>query len=66
MKTLSDMRYLMNWITAKVAEARAIEQEITISAVDRMFAVVENLFSEGECNGQKKWNTVIRALQKKS
>jgi len=65
-KTLSDMRYLMNWITTTVAEAGAIEQEITISAVDWMFAVVANLFSEGECNGQKKWNMVIRALQKKS
>jgi len=54
----------MNWITTKVREAGVIEQEITISAVDQMFAVVANLFSEGEHNGQKKWNTVIRALQK--
>jgi len=60
------MRYLMNWITTKVREAGAIEQESTISAVEQMFAVVANLFSKGEHNGQKKWNMVIRALQKKS
>jgi len=39
------MIYLMNWINTKVEEAGAIEQEITISAVDQMFAVVANLFS---------------------
>ena len=63
---LSDMKFLMNWITSKVEAAGALEQEITISAVDQMFQVVTEEFSEGECSGQKRWTTVIRGLQKKT
>jgi len=64
-KNLNDMKFIMNWITKKVQEARAMEQVITLSSVDRMFAVVAGEFSEGECNGQKKWNTLVRDLQTK-
>jgi len=64
-KNLNDMKFIMNWITKKVQEAGAMEQVITLSSVDRMFAVVAGEFSEGERNGQKKWNTLVRDLQTK-
>ena len=55
----------MTWITNKVKAARAMEEVITISSVDRMFAVVEGEFSEGERNGQKKWTTLVRVLHRR-
>ena len=55
----------MTWITKKVEAAGAMEEVITLSSVDRMFEVVAGEFSEGERNGQKKWNTLVRVLQKK-
>jgi len=64
-KTLNDMQFIMTWITKKVQAAGAMEEEITLSLVDRMFAVVTDEFSEGERNGQKKWSTIVRVLQKK-
>jgi len=64
-KNLNDMKFIMNWITKKVQEAGAMEQVITLSSVDRMFAMVAGEFSEGERNGQKKWNTLVRDLQTK-
>ena len=65
-KLLSDMRFLMKWITDKVAASPGgIKREITISAVDCMFQVVTDEFSEGERNGQKKWLTVVRSLRKR-
>ncbi len=42
-----------------IKEARAMEEVISLSLVDQMFAVVAGEFSEGEQNGQKKWNTVV-------
>jgi len=59
------MQFIMTWITKKVQAAGAMEEEITLSSVDRMFAVVTDEFSEGERNGQKKWSTFVRVLQKK-
>ena len=64
-KNLNDMKFLMNWITKKVEEAGAMEQVITLSSVDWMFSIVAGEFSEGEQNGQKKWNTLVRDLQLK-
>ena len=60
--TLGDMKAIMTWITNKVEEAGAMEEVISLSSVDRMFAVVAGEFSEGEQNGQKKWNTLVRVL----
>jgi len=51
--------------TKKVKEAGAMEQVITLSLVDWMFAMVAGEFSEGECNGQKEWNTLVRDLHTK-
>ncbi len=50
MKMLSDMRFLMLWVTSKVeaANARVLDNEITIITVDRMFQAVANEFSECE------------------
>jgi len=42
-----------------------MEQVITLLLVDWMFAMVAGEFSEGEHNGQKKWNTLVRDLQTK-
>ena len=62
---MNDMQFVMTWITKKAQAAGAMEEEITLSLVDRMFAVVTDEFSEGERNGQKKWSTIVRVLQKK-
>ncbi len=64
-KNLNDMKFLMNQITKKVEEVGAMEQVIMLSSVDRMFSIVAGEFSEGEWNGQKKWNTLVRDLQSK-
>jgi len=46
----------MTWITKNVEAAVAMEEVIMLSSVDWMFEVVAGKFSEGEHNGQKKWN----------
>ena len=43
-KTLNDLSFLMKYITRRVEEANAMEQEITITSVTRMFQVVEDEF----------------------
>jgi len=52
----------MTWTTNKVEEAGAMEEVISLSLVDWLFAVVAGEFSEGEQNGQKKWNMLVRVL----
>jgi len=61
-KTLSDMKAIMTWITKKIEEAGAMEEVISLSFINQMFAVVAGEFSEGEQNGQKKWNMLVRVL----
>jgi len=65
-KTLCDMKFLMCWVSYKVKEAGAKEEEATILSVDRMFQVVAHLFSTGTRDGQKKWITVVNMLCRKS
>jgi len=49
---LSNLYFVMKWITTRAEETGRMEEEITVSAVDRMFEAGH--FSEGECDGQKK------------
>ena len=65
-KTLCNMKFLMHWVSYKVKEAGAKEEEITILSVDRMFRAVAHLFSVGVRDGQKKWITVVNMLRRKS
>ena len=65
-KMLCDMKFLMRWVSYKVKEAGAKEEEITILSVDRMFRAVAHLFSVGVRDGQKKWITVVNMLRRKS
>jgi len=64
-KTLCNMKFLMRWVSYKVKEAGAKEEEATILSVDRMFQAVAHLFSMGTCDGQKKWITVVNTLCRK-
>jgi len=64
-KTLNDLKFLMKWVAFRVHEAGATAHVITIASVDRMFLSVAPEFSEGERDGQKKWNTVVNELRKK-
>ena len=61
-KTLNDLSFLMKYITRRVEEANAMEQEITITSVTQMFQVVEDDFI-GPRNAQKRWNTASRELR---
>jgi len=63
-KILNDMKFLMKWVGSRVEVAEAVENIITISSVDRMFLAVAHEFSDGECDGQKKWNTVVNSLRR--
>ena len=49
------MSFLMTYITKKVEEAGAIAEEITVTAVDAMFALVAEELAENtlQCNAQK-------------
>jgi hypothetical protein len=63
-KTFSDMKFLMKWIKDKVVAASALEANITVTAVDRMFSAVSAEFSVGERDAQKRWTTFINSIRK--
>ena len=65
-KIYSDMAFLMNYITEKVVANGAMADEITVSSVDAMFMGVSEEFSGGARNAQKKWNTVVNEIRKKT
>ncbi|KAG7343152.1 hypothetical protein IV203_021097 [Nitzschia inconspicua] len=58
-KTLCDMRFLMNWMTERVEAAGHRENNITISAVDRMFLSIAHLFADGVRDSQKRWTSIV-------
>ncbi len=58
------MKFLMKWVGSRVEAAEAVENVITISSVDRMLLAVAHEFSDGERDGQKKWNTVVNSLRR--
>ena len=65
-KALSDLSYLMKYMTAKVEANGGIPQEITVASVDEMYnRVSEGLFHRGHRDAQKKWNTVCKNLRKR-
>jgi hypothetical protein len=63
-KTLSDLKFLMEYKTTKVREAGALVTEITMTNVDVMFTVVYGEF-EGDRNTQKAWQSVAQDLRRK-
>lgn len=64
-KQLSDMRFIMKYITNKVIEHNLMALTITYRTVDDMFALVSDKLNVGERNLQKAWLTVVREVRKK-
>ena len=67
-KILCDIVFLMGYITTKVEEAGKMADEITLTAVDDMFRVVADEFSESELrrSAQKKWITAVHELRRRN
>jgi hypothetical protein len=63
-KTLSDLKFLMEYITSKVQEAGALATVITLTNVDVMFTVVFEEF-EGGRNAQKNWQSVAQDIRRR-
>ena len=64
-KTYSDLAYLMNYITNKVAKKGGIPEDITVSSVDGMYNLVIDELIPGGRDAQKNWITVVRETQKR-
>jgi len=65
-KMLCDMTFLLWWVSyKKVKEVEAKEDKLTMSSVDECFKQW-HYFSQGICDGQRKWISVVNTLDKKS
>jgi hypothetical protein len=64
-KVLTDMRFLCKHITNIVQDMGKLEEIITISAVDQMFAAAALSLLGRERDRQKQWISVVRELRKK-
>jgi len=55
-KILSDMKFLMVFITQKVKEKGAFQSDhVTVVAVDAMFKAVADCFDNNERDSQRRW-----------
>lgn len=64
-KTLSDMRFVMNYIIAMVKEVGAMEDVITPESVDRMFGSISHKLSVLAKDDRNKWISLARKLRRK-
>ena len=65
-KQLSDLQFLMKYITTKVVEHNLMAQIITYRTVDDLFALVSDKLNVSEQNLQKAWLTVVREIRIKN
>ena len=61
-KILCDMKFIMNWVDAKVVSKGGKEATINVASVDQMFRLVADLFLEKERDAQKQWTTVAVSI----
>lgn len=64
-KDLCDMRFLMKLMTNIVEEVGALEDDISISSVDRMFSVIADRLVVGARHPQKTWITVVSETRRR-
>jgi hypothetical protein len=64
-KSLCDLRFVMEFVTRKVEEIGALEEVITVTSVDKMFAAVSYIFDNCPRDAQKRWQTVVNHLRRK-
>jgi hypothetical protein len=64
-KFLSDMRFLCNFIIRIITKLGKLEEVITMSSVDRMFAIIAHLIMDTERAAQKNWTSTVRELRDK-
>ena len=57
------MNFLMNTLTQFVMDSGKFEENITLSAVDRMYSVVSNELNRLKRDLQKMWLTVAKDLR---
>ena len=55
----------MEFVTRKVEEIGALEEVITVTSVDKMFAAVSYIFDNCPRDAQKRWQTVVNHLRRK-
>jgi hypothetical protein len=58
-KVLSDLHFIMEYISTKVTERNLQEAVITPESVDRMFIALLDIFTEAERDAQKRWVSVV-------
>ena len=64
-KDLCDLRYLMNMMTKFVEEENALEDDICVQTVDRMFTKIADRLVVGVRHPQKSWLTVVNETRRK-
>jgi hypothetical protein len=64
-KTLSDLIYLMKYMTTKVEGLELFPEAITLTSVDAMYTALEPEFTGGR-NSQKKWNTFVKEVRQRN
>jgi hypothetical protein len=65
-KILSDIKFLMGFITQKVKARGAFELEnLTVATVDSMFKAVADCFDNNDRDSQRRWRTVIHDVRSK-
>jgi hypothetical protein len=65
-KMLSDLRFLMKFVHNRVVERGAMEAQITVANVDKMWVAVLDCFSVKDRDAQKRWATVVNGIRKKN
>ena len=67
-KTLSDMKFLMEYIKNKVQEQNLLTEEITVATVDRMYEgvadILNRIIHNGHTFGAMKWSTAVTKIRK--
>ena len=62
-KTLSDLAFLMTYVTRKVEAAGEMAEAFSLDSVDRMFTVVAEEF-EGGRNAQMHWASTVHLVRR--
>ena len=60
---LCDLKFVMNFLHQKVIARGALETEITLATVDKMFKAVADCLVLGVRDAQKQWLSVVHDIR---
>ena len=64
-KTLSDLRFLIKYISKYIVERNAFRPEITPESVAAMFNDVADIFTDKERDAQKRWVSAVGSIRRR-